>query len=180
MKVGVYGSAKAVDKRVAEKARTIGEILAEKGHSIITGGCNGYSYEAVLAASKAKGVCIGFSPFRNLQEHRAAGFPANGFAEIIFLPADFPYAENPAICMKYRNVMSVAACDCCIFIGGRLGTMNEFTNAADMKKDIGVLEGSGGITEGLLQQLVKVCAEKIASKILFEKDTISMVQKLVG
>lgn len=43
MKIGVFGRTKASDKKVMRKAKEIGKIIALNGHTLITGGTEGYS-----------------------------------------------------------------------------------------------------------------------------------------
>ncbi len=50
---------------------------------------------------------------------------------------------------KGRNAVFVHSCDAMIFIGGGMGTLNEFTIAFDEGKVIGVLENSGGLSSEL-------------------------------
>jgi hypothetical protein len=48
-----------------------------------------------------------------------------------------------------REIENIRSCDVIIFAGGRSGTLGEFAIAYDEAKVIGVLEGTGGITEHL-------------------------------
>jgi predicted Rossmann-fold nucleotide-binding protein len=48
-----------------------------------------------------------------------------------------------------REVENIRSCDVVIFAGGRFGTLGEFSIAYDEAKVIGVLEGTGGISEHL-------------------------------
>jgi len=149
MKIGVFGSAEGntVTDIVKKRAYELGVEAARRGHEIITGASTGLPYEAILGAASEGGVTLGFSPARNAEEHTKFGFPSEGFGHINFIPADFPYLGGKRICQKYRNVLAVAASDCAIFIGGRMGTMNEFTLAFDFGKCIGLMEGTGGIVD---------------------------------
>ncbi|MCK5140045.1 MAG: hypothetical protein KAQ85_09405, partial [Thermodesulfovibrionia bacterium] len=129
MRIGVYGSAAENNKPSAnEKAREIGREIARKGHVLITGGCNGFPYEAVIGAREFDGHCIAYSPATSLEEHvHTFGFPVDGFSEFVYTPESFEHANDRYICLKYRNLISVASVDAGLIIGGRTGTMNEFT-----------------------------------------------------
>jgi hypothetical protein len=48
-----------------------------------------------------------------------------------------------------REIENIRSCDVVIFAGGRSGTLGEFAIAYDEAKVIGVLKGTGGITEHL-------------------------------
>lgn len=181
MKIGVYGSAiNSIDEEIRRKASKIGEEIASRGYTLITGACPGLPYEAVLGAHRLGGECIGFSPATDIKTHiRDYNFPIKGFTEIIFIPEDFPYKDNPDICKKYRNIFSVAEIDAAIFIGGRIGSMNEFTLAYDFGKNIGILEGTGGITERAIKILLEDAAKESSSEIIYDSDPTNLVSKLI-
>ena len=134
MKLGVYGSASTkLKKGIKLKAREIGREIVRQNHTVITGGCPGLPYEAVLGAHNLGGKTIGYSPAINIENHvKIYKYPVEGFTDFVFVSKDYVYANDPLICKKYRNVSSVAASDAAIFIGGRTGTMNEFTIAYDL------------------------------------------------
>jgi len=180
MKIGVYGSAAGdFSDEIKKKAREIGRQIAKKGHILITGGCLGLPYEAVLGAYEIRGKCIGFSPALTKKEHVGLyNLPTKGFSELIFVPEDYVYAKSPMACKKYRNISSVLEIDSAIFIAGETGTMNEFTNAYDFGKKIGVLEGSGGISDNAIKELLKVLTKKTGAKIIFDSNPVSLVNKI--
>jgi len=181
MKIGVYGSAAGnISVEIKEKAREIGRQIARKGHVVVTGICPGLPYDAVLGANEIGGECIGFSPATDLKTHvKRDKFPVEGFSKIIFVPKEFEYKDNIFVCRKYRNVFSTAFVDAGIIIGGRTGTLNEFTLLYDFGKNIGVLEGSGGITKRAIKILLEDIDKKSSSKIIFDSSPVSLVDKLI-
>ncbi len=179
MKISVYGSAAGdITDEVLEKAKLIGKEIAKLGHNLVTGACPGIPYEAVLGAKEFNGKVVGFSPAVNLESHKALDYPVDGFTELIFLPEDFKYKDNKGIATKHRNVESVAYCDACVIIGGRAGTLNEFTIAYDAGKIIGVLENSGGVTK-FLKELVNDFNKQSDAKIIYDEDPFELVKKIV-
>ena len=182
MKIGIYGSAAGeINEGLKEKARKIGGLIAEKGHMIVTGGCPGLPYEAVLGAYEKGGICIGYSPATNQEKHRDVdNFPIKGFERFVFVPETYEHADDPAMCRKYRNLSSVSTIDAAIIISGRIGTMNEFTIAYDLGKNIGVLEGSGGISDEAIKILLRDAKKKSSSKIIFDPYPETLVEKLIG
>jgi len=180
MKIGVFGSAVGTEEEVMEKAREIGRQIAKHGHVVITGGCTGLPHEAAMGANEFGGKCIAYSPAKDIAGHKSYGMPADGFSEFIFMPASYKHINNKLVCMKYRNVSSVADCDAVIIIGGRIGTMNEFTIAYDTGKNIGILEGTGGITKDIIPALLKSSNKPSASKIIWDTDPASLVKKLIS
>ncbi|NIM46862.1 MAG: hypothetical protein GTN40_01750 [Candidatus Aenigmarchaeota archaeon] len=181
MKIGVYGSSGGdlTQNKIKKKAREIGREIARKGHILITGACPGLPYDAVLGAAELDGKVIGFSPATDLKTHiKRDKFPTKGFTEIIFIPKSYKYANNSSVCRKFRNVSSVAEIDAVVIIGGRTGTMNEFTIAYDFGKNIGVLERSGGITDRTIKTLLKDIDKK-GAKIIFDPNPVSLIDKLI-
>jgi predicted Rossmann-fold nucleotide-binding protein len=180
MKIAVYGSnIEDVPQEIVDKARKIGQELARRGHSIITGGCGGIPYEAVKAASGAGGKTIGFSPAINLESHKEVfGYPEEGHSEFVFIPGHYEHADNKRACFKFRNISSVAASDAAIIISGRSGTLNEFLIAFDLGKRIGVLEGSGGIAD-MIPLLIKNIKKETGAEIIFESDPVRLVERIL-
>lgn len=181
MKIGIYGSAAGNHtEEIKEKARTIGIEIARRGHTVLTGGSTGLPYEAVLGASQEGGICIGFSPAVDVDHHvQQYGFPTKGFTEFVFIPKDYSHKNNPAVCKKYRNVASVAASDAVIIVGGRIGTMNEFTIAYDLGKRIGILEKTGGITKSAIKTLLEDAAKESDAIVVWDPDPTSLVSKIL-
>ena len=73
----------------------------------------------------------------------------------------------------------VKEADAVIIISGQIGTLNEFTIAFYAKKPIGVLTGSGGITE-IIPQIAEYCdtvGEK--DKIVYEPAPKELVEKII-
>lgn len=170
MKISVYGtSMPPFDTEVLDKAREIGREIARQGHVLITGACPGYPYEAVLGAEEQNGQVIGFSPFKTKKEHEEGGYPTKGFTKI-------RYTGKGAV---GRNLMSASETEAAIIINGKIGTLNEFTIIYHLGKNMGVLKGSGGIAD-LLLKIIKTANKPTESKIVFEKDPIKLVNKLVN
>ncbi|MFC1753386.1 hypothetical protein ACFL96_08340 [Thermoproteota archaeon] len=191
MKIAVYGSALGDStKEIREKARELGREIAKKGHIIITGGCPGLPYEAVIGAKEKGGKTIAFSPGVDIEEQKSIGFPVEGFDEFVFVPKDFSnvddvsasgqdsnYKGNVRIAGKYRNVMSTASCDAGIIVGGQIGSLNEFTCLYDLGKNIGVLTGTGG-TADMIRNIVETLNKPTKSKIVYESDPAKLIQEL--
>jgi uncharacterized protein (TIGR00725 family) len=170
-KIGVMGSGEEESVAQKELAKLIGEAIAAQGCILITGSGRGLPHEAALAAAAKGGICLGFSPAMNLREHvEKYKFPIEPYILV------FTGMEK-----KGRNLISIRSCDGVIFIGGRMGTLNEFTIAydeADEKKVIGILEGSGGFSDKLFA-LAKESGKKSKAIIIREKDPIKLVNKMI-
>jgi len=179
MKISVYGSASGnFSEELIERTREIGREIARQKHTLITGGCPGLPYEAVKGASEFNGKVIGYSPATDLKSHNLINYPTEGFSEFVFVPKDYEQRNNMMACRKYRNISSVLACDAAIFVSGRSGTLNEFTNAYDFGKIIGILENSKGISE-IVPTVLKAFDNKLEAKIVSDKEPVKLVRKVI-
>ena len=113
MRTGVYGSAGGItQEELREMAREVGRQVALAGHEIITGGCPGYPYDAVLGSYEEGGICIAYSPATDMKTHKEIfGYPVEGFAEFVFVPKEIPVhyinVNDVFIPRKLRDVASV-------------------------------------------------------------------------
>lgn len=172
MKVAISGVGrdKVMDPKIAEKAKELGKELAKQGHIILTGGCHGYPEAAARGALEADGKVIAYSPANDEEEHKEKyGFSTEGFSEIKYTGLGIPE----------RNFPLVKDADAVIIIGGQTGTLNEFTIAFHYGKPIGVLKGSGGVTD-LLPKIADVC-NKIGENdlVVYSDKPKELVEKLM-
>ena len=170
MRIGVYGSSTAnFTVRATEVARQLGRLIAQRGHTLVTGACVGVPYEAVKGAREIGGESDGFSAYPDLESHRRGGDPTEGFTRFVFVPADYEHARDLRIARKYRNLSSVASCDACTFVSGQYGTLNEFTNAYDLLKPCGIVTETGGFAD-LLPMLTEKVQKQPRPPIVFSPD----------
>jgi uncharacterized protein (TIGR00725 family) len=78
-----------------------------------------------------------------------------------------------------REVVNIRSSDMIIIVGGRSGTLGEFSIAYDEGKLIGILEGSGGITSEI-KDIVRIIKKKTGSKLIYESNPGTLVQKLIA
>jgi len=176
-KIGVFGSAVGSTKEIEEKAYQIGKEIAKHNCALLSGGCWGLPYMASKGAFENNGKTIAYSPGKDLEDHEKNNkFPTDVFTEYVFVPKKIPF-DNYHILRKYRNIVSCAECDAGIIIGGRIGTLNEFSNLYDFGKVIGVLKGSGGVTE-LIPEIVKTVNKDSGAVIIYENNPLDLVQKV--
>ena len=172
MKIAICGaSLPPFDKAVLKKAYEIGKEIAVKNHVLRFGGCWGYPYEAAKGAFEKKGKVIAISPAKNMQEHvKKYRFPLSNMSEMKYTDLGIPG----------RNIPLVVESDAVIFISGQIGTLNEFTLAYYHKKPIGILEGSGGITN-LVEEITEICS-RVGEKdrIVYSRNPKLLVRQLSG
>ena len=178
MKVGIFGSAEEpIEQELKQKCLAIGREIARRNHSIVTGGCGGVPYAAVIGAAEQGGETIGYSPALDLKEHIITfDYPYERYTKLIFIPEEYGNLGRMRRHL-HRNILSVASADAAIFIGGRISSMNEFTIALTLGKNIGVLENSGGITEKAIKRLLKDGHKDFGYKVVFNSDPISLLNE---
>ena len=171
MKIAVCGaSLPPFDKEIVKKAYEIGKEIAINKHTLRFGGCWGYPYEAAKGAFKNNGKVIAISPAKSKEEHaNKYKFPVDNSTEI----------EYTGLGIPRRNIPIVTGSDAIIIISGQIGTLNEFTLAFYHKKPIGILEGSGGITN-IVKEIARICS-RVGEKdrIVYEKEPEILIKKLI-
>lgn len=135
--VGVMGSSTESDQQIHQLAWRLGELIAEHGAVLITGATTGLPFEAARGAKNAGGEVIGFSPAKNSKEHEQLGLPLTDHDIILYTGLGF----------HGRNILNVTASHGLLFLGGSMGTLNEFTIAYDEEKIMGILTGTGGFCD---------------------------------
>lgn len=155
--IGVIGSSdeEAVGK---EKVFTLGGQVAELGCTLLTGGCTGIPYAAVIGAKEKNGLTVGISPASDREEHiEVYEYPVENHDIMIY--TGFGY--------KGRNVVLVRSCDAVIAAAGRMGTLNELTIAYSHERVIGLLNGIPGasdVFEEIAQKLGRPGREIVVSE----------------
>ena len=169
MTVGVMGSAGGVMvAEVRALVRRLGQEIASRGYVLVTGACPGLPQDAVIGAKENCGVVVGVSPALNIEEHvRKYRSPTRGYDAIIYTGSG----------LMGREIENIRSCDVVIFAGGRSGTLGEFAIAYDEGKIIGVLSGSGGITDHL-QTIVGMVNKDTSAVLRYDSDPARLLDKL--
>lgn len=170
IKVGVMGSAGGkIGETAKQKAYMLGKAITKNDCVVITGGCPGLPFEATRGAKENGGFTIGISPGHDLYEHlEKYRSPVEYLDILIFTGAG----------LMGREVIAVRSCDLIIIVGGRSGTLGEFSIAYDEGKPIGVLEGTGGITSEL-RDIVKVIQKDTGSEVIYNSDPEKLMEELI-
>jgi uncharacterized protein (TIGR00725 family) len=152
----------------AKLAAAAGHEIARRGHITLTGATRGLPYEAAKAAQKAGGFSMGFSPAASRLAHvKKYRLPLDVFDSVLF--TGFEYTG--------RNLLLIRSSDAVVMVGGRIGTLNELTIAIEERKPIGVLLGSGGMTEEV--ERVLRAAKRVRTGIVFSHDPVELVDQLI-
>jgi len=169
MTVGVMGSAGGeLDPEVCRRLRRLGAAIARGGYVLITGACPGLPQEAVKGAKEEGGFVVGVSPALNLQEHVVKyRSPTRGYDALIYTGSG----------LMGREIENIRSCDVVVFAGGRSGTLGEFAIAYDEGKAIGILEGTGGITQHL-ETIIGMVQKKTGAIICYDAEPERLLDKL--
>jgi uncharacterized protein (TIGR00725 family) len=169
MTVGLMGSAGGIlEEPVRQLVRRLGSSIAKRGYVLITGACPGLPHDAVTGAKLENGVVIGISPALNFEEHvKKYNSPTRYYDAIIYTGSG----------LMGREIENIRSCDVVVFAGGHSGTLGEFAIAYDEGKVIGVLTGSGGITEHL-GDIVAMVRKNTGASIFYDPDPDKLLDKL--
>lgn len=156
-------------RKSANLAADLGKAIAKAGHIITSGATVGLPYYAAKAASQAGGVSIGFSPASSLREHlRKYRLPYDCYDFINFTGMNY----------VGRDLYLVQSSDAVITVGGRFGSLHEFTSALESNKPCGVLIGSGG-TADVIPILMKTLSPPKDEIVVYSDDPTELVEKLL-
>ena len=78
-----------------------------------------------------------------------------------------------------REIENIRSCDLVVFMGGRSGTLGEFAIAYDEGKDIGVLQGTGGIADRM-DVIVSLVQKQTGSQIVYSRDPADLLGRLIA
>jgi uncharacterized protein (TIGR00725 family) len=170
LKIGVMGSATGVlSGKHRELAYQLGRAIADGGCITVTGACPGLPLESARGASEAEGLVVGISPALSEWEHVNRYHSPLEYHDVII------YTGSG---LMGREVVNIRSSDMVVIIGGRSGTLGEFSIAYDEGKLIGVLLGTGGITSEI-KHIVKKIKKKTGSHILYDEKPGTLVRRLV-
>lgn len=161
IKVGVMGSAndtlpEGVSDVLREKAEALGREIAAHDVLLLTGATTGLTYIVSKSARSAGTFHIGISPARDEREHvDEYQLPLDSCDAIIYT----------GFGLKGRNVVLVRSCDVVIFIGGSMGSLNEFTIAHDEGRVMGCLTGTGGVADEA-ERLLQIFPKRMNACVL--------------
>ncbi|HSX30012.1 MAG TPA: hypothetical protein VLE73_05640 [Candidatus Saccharimonadales bacterium] len=163
-------AAGATVKANMDVAQRVGKAIAKSGHVLTTGATVGLPYFAALGAKQAKGTSIGFSPATSLREH----------VRKYRLPYDvFDFINYTGMNYVGRDLYLVQSSDAVITIGGRFGSLHEFTSALEARLPCGVLTGTGG-TADAIPELLKLLDPSRGRLVIFDDDPERLVARMVA
>ncbi|MBU0577291.1 LOG family protein [Patescibacteria group bacterium] len=171
-RIGVMGSAQGPmieNQENIRKAIEIGHYIAKADCILVNGACPGLPDEAAYGAKQAGGVTMGVSPAFSEQAHiERYKSPYENYDIILYT----------GMGLMERDIINIRSSDAIILLGGGIGTLNEFTVAYDEGKVIGVLTGSGGVSNHI-SNILEICERKMEDFIIFDEDPKKLVEKVI-
>lgn len=170
LKIGVMGGAgRDIPAPILEKAREVGKSIAQAGSILVTGACPGIPLAAAEGAKKAGGIVIGISPGLSLDEHAYKYQSPTVFHDVLIFTGSG---------LMGREVVNIRSSDIVLFAGGSSGTLGELAIAYDEGKLIGILLGTGGISD-LAEQILSACKKVTGARVVTNSDPQRLVADLI-
>ncbi len=170
LKIGVMGGATGIISRDhMDKAHELGRAIARNECILITGACPGLPLAAACGATQEYGTVIGISPGLSLHEHIYKYNSPTQFHDVLI------YTGSG---LMGREVVNIRSSDIVIIIGGRSGTLDELAIAYDEGKLIGVLTGTGGISD-MVKDILAACEKDTGSKVVYQSDPERLIKEVL-
>jgi uncharacterized protein (TIGR00725 family) len=150
-------------------AYALGASIAKSGHTLTTGATIGLPQYAARGAKDNGGLSIGFSPAASVREHlRSYRLPVKEFDYINFTNMDY----------VGRDVYLVRSSDALITVGGRMGSLHEFSTALESHKFCAVLLGSGGLAD-FIPTIIDRLPTPAGTHIIYDTDPERIVAQVI-
>lgn len=167
----VSGAAKGASvEEGKDLARQVGAAIAAAGHALMSGatiGLPNYAAEGYKAAGGK--MSFGISPASSKIEHvRKYRLPTEAYDVILY--SGLHYVG--------RDSLLITSSDAVISIGGRLGTLHEFTIAMESDTPIGFLQGAGGVSDEISALMELAHPLRPGAVVLFENNPEELVRNL--
>ena len=171
--IAVSGAAKGDSvEEGKELALAVGAAIAKAGHTLLTGatiGLPNYAAEGYKAAGGT--MSLGISPAATKIEHvMKYRLPTVAYDAILYTGLHY----------IGRDTLLITSSDAVVSIGGRLGTLHEFTIAMESETPIGFLQGAGGISEEIQNIMALAKPMRNADAVLFNESPTELVSDLTS
>lgn len=151
-------------------AIALGKAVAEAGHSLLTGatiGLPNYAAEAYKAAGGK--MSVGISPASSKIEHiMKYRLPVKAYDTIVYTGLHY----------VGRDTLLITSSDAVISVGGRIGTLHEFTIAFETDTPIGFLEGAGGVSDEIKELMRFAKPVRPGTFVTFSDDPAKLIKEL--
>lgn len=170
LKIGVMGGAgNDIPDSYLQRATVLGEEIAVANCILVTGACPGLPLAAARGACSRGGMVIGISPALSLDEHAYHyGSPTLAHHVLIFTGSG----------LMGREVVNIRSSDMVVIVGGSSGTLGELAIAFDEGKLIGVLTGTGGISD-MVEAILATCNKATGARVIYNDDPQQLIRELL-
>lgn len=167
----VSGAAKGVSVEEGKVlAVELGEAIAKAGHALLTGatiGLPNYAAEGYKAAGGK--MSVGISPASSKVEHvMKYRLPIKAYDTILYTGLHY----------VGRDALLITSSDAVVSVGGRLGTLHEFTIAMETDTPIGFLQGAGGVSEQIKTLMELAHPLREGAIVLFNDSPTELIRDL--
>lgn len=169
----VSGAAKGVSVEEGKTlALKLGEAIAKAGHTLLTGATIGLPNYAAEGYKAAGGnMSVGISPASSKVEHiMKYRLPVGAYDTILYTGLHY----------VGRDTLLITSSDAVVSIGGRLGTLHEFTIAMETDTPIGFLQGAGGISQEITKLMELAHPLRADAKVVFDDDPQLLISELAN
>lgn len=169
--IAVSGAAKGASvEEGKELAIAAGAAIAKAGHALLTGATVGLPNYAAEGYKAAGGhMSLGISPAATKVEHVLKyRLPTEAYDTILYTGLHY----------IGRDTLLITSSDAVVSIGGRLGTLHEFTIAMESETPIGFLQGAGGISQEIPDIMEVAKPMRNAGSVLFDESATKLVKRL--
>jgi len=125
----------------------LGKAIAQADCFLVTGGCPGLPLEAARGAKTVGGFVLGISPGLSEDEHLSKYRSPTDYHDVLVFTGSG---------LMGREVVNIRSSDIVVIAGGGSGTLGEIAIAYDEGKLIGILTGTGGISD-MTKEILAAC-----------------------
>lgn len=156
-------------KEGRELAWAAGAAIAKAGHGLLTGATVGLPNTSAEGYKSSGGkMSLGVSPAASKIEHvRKYRLPTKAYDSIMYTGLHY----------VGRDTLLINSADAVISIGGRLGTLHEFTIAMETRTPIGFLQGAGGVSTQIMD-ILHAAGESQSENVVFSDDPEDLLEQL--
>ncbi len=151
-------------------AAELGIAIAKAGHALMTGATVGLPNYAAEAYKKAGGLMsVGISPAASKIEHvMKYRLPILAYDTILY--SGLHYVG--------RDALLITSSDAVVSLGGRLGTLHEFTIALETDTPIGFLQGAGGVSDQIQTLMGLAHPLRAGAMVTFNESAEALLKEL--
>ncbi len=152
-------------------AEAAGKAIAKAGHALLTGATIGLPNVAAEGYKKNGGhMSLGVSPASSKIEHvMKYRLPTEAYDSILYTGLHY----------IGRDTLLINSCDAVLSIGGRIGTLHEFTIALETDTPIGFVQGAGGVSTEIVD-IMHAAGKRSDENVVFGDTAEEVLDKLIA